>query len=59
MKLAGIITILLGWLIAISSLTMGSNGIRLIVATLGFAVSAYGIIGVLNRAHLANALWKQ
>jgi hypothetical protein len=59
MKLAGIIIILLGWLIAVSSVTLGNVGVQLLVATLGFLVSFLGIVAVLNRAHLANAIWKQ
>ena len=58
MKLAGIIVILLGWIIAIMSLTLSNTGVQLAVVLLGFIVSLVGIIGVLNRAHLAEAIWK-
>jgi hypothetical protein len=59
MKLAGIVVILLGWIIAIMSLTLGNTMMQLIVVLAGFIVSLFGIIGVLNRAHLAEAIWKQ
>ncbi len=59
MKLAGIIVILLGWIIAIMSLTLTNTGAQLAVVLVGFIVSLVGIIGVLNRAHLAEAVWKQ
>ncbi len=59
MKLVGIIVVLLGWLIAISSLTLSSTGVQLFVVLLGFIVSLVGIAGVLNRGHLAEAIWKQ
>ena len=59
MKLAGIIVILLGWIIAIMSLTMTNTAMQLIVVLAGFIVSLVGIIGVLNRAYLAEAIWKQ
>ncbi|MGH7781061.1 MAG: hypothetical protein ACREQR_14680 [Candidatus Binataceae bacterium] len=59
MKLVGILVILLGWLIAVSSVTMGSVGVQLAVAALGFVVSFIGIVAILNRAHNANAIWKQ
>lgn len=59
MKVVGIIVILLGWLIAVSSVTLGSVGVQLVVATLGFIVSFVGIAAILNRAHNANAIWKQ
>ena len=59
MKLAGIVVILLGWIIAIMSLTLTNSGLQLVMVLAGFIVSLFGIIGVLNRAHLAQAIWKQ
>lgn len=58
MKLVGVIVILIGWLIAISSVTLGSVPVQLVVATLGFIVSFVGIAAILNPAHNANAIWK-
>ncbi len=45
MKLAGIVVILLGWIIAIMSLTLTNSGLQLVM--------------VLAGAHLAQAIWKQ
>jgi hypothetical protein len=59
MKVVGIIVILIGWLIAVSSVTLGSTGVQLVVATLGFVVSFLGITAILNPAHNVNAIWKQ
>jgi len=59
MKIVGIVVILLGWLIAASSVTLSNVGVQLFVATLGFVVSFIGIAAILNRAHNANAIWKQ
>jgi hypothetical protein len=59
MRIAGLIVILLGWMIAVSSVTIGSTGVQIIVALLGFVVCLVGIVGVLNRHHLAHAIWKQ
>jgi len=41
------------------SLGLSSNGARLAVVVLGLAVSLFGIMGVLNRAYLKNAIWKK
>jgi hypothetical protein len=59
MKLAGVVVILLGWVIAIMALTVESTGVQLAVVLAGFIVSLFGIIGVLNRAYVAEAIWKQ
>jgi hypothetical protein len=58
MKLAGIAVILLGWLIAVGGLSTGSVAIEGLAAIGGFGVSLFGIIGLLNPAHNANAIWK-
>jgi hypothetical protein len=59
MKVVGIIVILLGWLIAVSSVTLGSTIVQLFVVALGFIVSFVGIVAILNPAHNAHAIWKQ
>jgi len=46
-------------MIAVSSVTIGSTAAQIIVALLGFTICLVGIIAVLNRFHLANAIWKQ
>jgi len=59
MKIVGLIVIVLGWLIAVSSVEVSSTGVQLIVALLGLGVITVGMLGILNQAHLKNALWKQ
>lgn len=60
MILAGVAITLVGFLIAVASVgATGSTGVRLIMVLVGIAVSLTGIIGVLNRAYLKNALWKR
>jgi len=60
MLAAGVVVTFLGFLISVMSLSMTSsvNG-RLIMVLLGIAVSLGGIIGVLNRAFLAKAIWRR
>jgi hypothetical protein len=60
MILAGIVITLLGFLISVFSLSMASsNGGRLIIVLVGLAVSLIGIIGVINRAYMKNAIWRK
>ena len=60
MKLAGIATTFVGFLIAVASLGIAtSTGGRLVIVLLGITVSLVGIFGVLNRAYLKNAIWKR
>ena len=59
MILVGILITLSGFVISVLSLGLSSNGARLAVVVLGLAVSLFGIIGVLNRAYLKNAIWKK
>ncbi len=58
MKLAGLIVILLGWFVAVSSTQVSSSGAQIVVALLGFVIALGGIIGILNPAHNKNAVWK-
>jgi hypothetical protein len=60
MAIAGIIVTLLGFLISVFSLgaTSSTTG-RLVVVLIGLAVSLVGIIGVLNRAYMKNAIWRK
>jgi len=60
MLAAGVVVTFLGFLISVMSLGMTSsvNG-RLIMVLLGIAVSLGGIIGILNRAFLAKAIWRR
>jgi len=36
-----------------------STGARLFLSLLGIAISLAGILGVLNKAHLKDAVWKK
>jgi hypothetical protein len=59
MILVGIVVTLLGFVISVMSLALNSNITRLIVVLFGLAVSLFGIIGVLNRVYVNNAIWKK
>ena len=59
MKLIGLVMVFAGWLIPVLSLVrVQSNGARLIVTLLGLAISLIGIMVVMNKAHLKEAIWK-
>ena len=60
MILAGIVITLLGFLISVFSLSMASSASgRLVIVLVGLAVSLIGIIGVINRAYMKNAIWRK
>ena len=56
----GIAITLFGFLISLMSLgmTSGVNG-RMFMALAGIIVSLIGIIGVINKAYLKNAIWRK
>jgi hypothetical protein len=57
---AGILITLLGFVISVLSLGMTSSvGGRMAMVLIGLAVSLTGILGVLNRAFLKNAIWRK
>ena len=59
MKIIGLLMALAGWLIPVLALPLTQSlTTRYILAVLGLAISLIGILGVLNKAHLKNALWK-
>ncbi len=59
MKLIGVLLALLGWLIPVVGIAMtSSSGVRLFLCILGIAISLTGILGVLNKAHEKQAVWK-
>ena len=60
MVLLGIIVTLLGFIISVMSLgfTSSVNG-RLILVLIGLAVSLTGILGIINRAYMKNAIWRK
>ncbi|MGB6944233.1 MAG: hypothetical protein WBE37_17665 [Bryobacteraceae bacterium] len=60
MMIAGVVITFVGFLIAFFSVGMtADNTMRLIIVLVGIAVSLGGIIGVLNRACLSNAIWRK
>jgi hypothetical protein len=60
MALAGILITVLGFVLALLSLGMtASVGGRLAMVLAGMATSLIGIMAVLNRAYLKNAIWRR
>lgn len=61
MKIAiGLLATILGFVIAVLSLALASSvGGRLGLVLAGLAVSLFGIIGLLNKHYLKNAIWKK
>jgi hypothetical protein len=60
MRILGILLALAGWLIPVVALSMTqSMGARFGACVLGIIVSLVGILGVLNTAHQAGAIWKK
>jgi hypothetical protein len=60
MKIVGILLAVAGWLLPVIGLSMtASTGARLFLCVLGLGITLTGIIGVLNKAHLKEAIWKQ
>ncbi len=58
--LIGVLVTLLGFLISLLSLTLTSSvGGRLALVVLGMCVSLFGIIGLLNKQYIKNAIWKK
>ena len=56
---SGLLTTVLGFVISLMSLGLTqSNGVRLGMVLAGIAVSLFGILGLINRAFLQNAIWK-
>ncbi len=59
MKLFGLVMAITGWLIPVVSLVLTqSTAVRMTLCILGLAVSLFGILVVMNKAHLKNAIWK-
>jgi hypothetical protein len=60
MKLLAILIALFGWLLPVAGLALtASNTIRLALCLLGIGITSFAILGMLNRAHLKHAIWKQ
>ena len=58
MKILGLLVCVLGWFIAVLSVKVPGVYAQLLVATAGFVVAAIGALGIVNGAHLKNAIWK-
>jgi hypothetical protein len=60
MKLTGFLVAVLGWVLAVAGLLIsGSNGGRFAFCILGIAVSLFGILSILNKAHQKEAVWRR
>jgi hypothetical protein len=60
MALVGVIVTFLGFLISVMSLGMTSSvGGRMMMVLIGLVVCLIGIIGIINRAFLKNAIWRR
>lgn len=60
MIVAGVVVTFLGFLISILSLGLTSSVTgRLIIVLAGLIVSLVGIIGILNRYYVKNAIWRK
>ena len=60
MLLAGIVATFAGFLISTLSLTLSSSvGGRMVIVLIGMIVSLFGIIGLINKAYLKDAIWKK
>ena len=59
MKIVGELVVLAGWLIPVVGVAITqSTSVRFALVLLGIAVTLFGIVGVLNKAHLKSAIWK-
>ncbi|GEM_PF-2523678 len=60
MKLAGLITIVIGWLLAtVVALQIERLRGKFALVIVGIAVILFGLMGLLNKAHVKTAIWKQ
>ena len=60
MVLVGILVTVLGFVISLLSLGMASGvSSRMIMVLVGIVVSLVGIVGVINKAYVNNAIWKK
>ena len=59
MRLVGLLLAVVGWFIPVVGLTITQSlGARFVLVVLGIGISLFGILGMLNKAHLKNAIWK-
>jgi len=59
MRILGLLLAVVGWLIPVVGLTLTQSlSARFIMVVIGIGISLFGILGVLNKAHMKNAIWK-
>ena len=58
MKILGLLVCVLGWFIAVLSVKVPGVYAQVLVAAAGFVVAAIGAVGIVNGAHLKDAIWK-
>ncbi len=58
MKILGLVIAVFGWFLAVVSVKVPSAPAQIAVALAGFIIALIGVVGVLNGAHLKNAIWK-
>jgi hypothetical protein len=58
MKIVGVLVAILGFIVSFSSLALSSTGGRFAVVIVGLAISLFGILGILNSAHIKHSIWK-
>jgi hypothetical protein len=60
MAFVGVFITFLGFVIALLSVAMTTSvGGRMVLVLTGIAMSLIGIIGLINRAYLKNAVWRR
>ena len=60
MTVLGLALALLGFILSVFSLGMTSDlAVRMAMVLIGIVVSLVGIIGVLNRGYMKNAIWRK
>lgn len=59
MKLIGLVMAVLGWLVPVLTLVITQSIVaRMVLCLIGLAISLVGILVVMNKAHLKEAIWK-
>jgi hypothetical protein len=59
MKFIGLLLALAGWLIPVVTVVLTqSTAVRMTVSILGIVIILVGVLVVLNKAHLKEAIWK-
>jgi len=58
--LIGILVTLLGFLLSLASLGLTTSvNARMAMVLAGIAISLFGILGLINRAYLKDAIWRK